>query len=374
MSASVYELSANQITSYLEHSGWKLVNQNDRCYVFEGYKDVDDNPFEIILPVNQDAPDFPVYVEHTIRIVSALTDRSPEIVTKDILHYDRDVLIIRVDETPIDNASKQTPRIKSLIRHSANSERNVKPHFDSSYYSNAAKEMVNHFRLIQSINGASSYHVESRVGKKESFQRLLPFKDKPDPGEKLPLERRVMERIATGLVTLNEATKIHDVQPLIDGYKDGFNANMCDAILMMSRYSSEPIQFSVKWSRKIDASVGVKVVKNVKIDRRHHDYLKAASDKLKELKPEFQIIRGRVIGLSSLGDPQSDEVNERSIVVLWNHGRGRSRKLRINLERKDYLSAIKAHKDWATISVEGIALKRRAGWELADPQEFRITH
>ena len=374
ISSPVYDLPVQHIASYLQFQGWELAHHNRRWLIFHGRKSASGDPFEIVLPKDIDESDYRFYVGQAVKILSSLSKQTPVTTANDILRYDQDVLKIRVGETAIDYSAKQTPRIKSIIRHSANSERNVKPHFDSSYYSKAAKEMVDHFRLIQSINGASSYHVESRVGEKESFQRLLPLQDRPDPGDKLPLERRVMERIATGLVTLDKAERTQDVQPLIAGYTDGFNANMCDAILAMSEYSSEPIQYSVEWSRKIDASAGVNVVRNIEVAYRHHDILRDASDKLKELKPEFQIIRGRVIGLSSLVDPQSYEVDERSIVVLWNHGRGRPRKLRINLERKDYLSAIKAHKDWATISVDGIALKRRAGWELADPQEFKIIH
>ena len=106
MNNAVYELSVEHITSYLEHSGWQLVNQNERCYVFEGYKDVDDNPFEIVLPINESAPDYPVYVEHTVRILSALTDRTAEAVTREILHYDRDVLGRTAKDSPLGNSSR----------------------------------------------------------------------------------------------------------------------------------------------------------------------------------------------------------------------------------------------------------------------------
>ena len=97
MNASVYELSTEHITSYLEHSGWQLVNQNERCYVFEGYRDVDDNPFVIVLPINESAPDYPVYVEHTVRILSALLDKSPDSVANELIFFDRDLLTIDVE-------------------------------------------------------------------------------------------------------------------------------------------------------------------------------------------------------------------------------------------------------------------------------------
>lgn len=365
----VYSVPLSQIKSYLKLNHWSLKNENDHWLVFAG-----DHFIDIVLAKDTLAPDYHVYVDHMLKTLSSATGKVAETIANDIVRFDRDFLKIRVDETPIDYSAKQSPRIKSLIRHSANSEQNIKPHFDTSFSSKAAKKMIEHFQLTQSINGTSSFQVESRVGEKEAFQRSLPLDNRPDPGDKLPLERRVMERIAAGLVTLDQAARKQSAKLLIDGYSDGLNANMCDAILTMSKYSQAPIVYDVIWSKKIDASEGVKVVKNIEVDHRHRTYLKEASEKLKELKPEFQSIRGIVIGLSSLVAPQSDKVDGRSIVVLWDRRMGSPRKLKVNLSKEDYLDAIKAHEDWATISVEGIAEKRRSGWELADPQEFKIVH
>ena len=371
MNAAVYTLSAEHISSYLQFSGWQLVNQNDRCYVFEGYEDVDDNPFEIVLPINENAPDYPIYVEHTVRILSSLTDKSLDTIAKDMVLFNHDLLTIEVDSNRVEFAATQVPRIKGLIGHAANSERDAKPCF--SRYSTAAKRMLKHFRLSCTQNGNSGYRVESEVGELVPYQMSLPLqKPRVKLPAKLPIQRRVMERIATGLLTAETAAQLGDAQPLVEGYADGFNANMCDAVLKLANMQQEPIYIRVKWSKKIGASRGLKAANRFQIERRHIDYLKRASDKLKVLKPEFQIIRGLVVGLSSLGDPQSDDVDARSIIVHWEHGRGRPRKLLINLGKHDYLKAHQAHVDWKTISVDGIAIKRRSGWQLSDPQEFKI--
>lgn len=370
MNAAVYELPAEHISSYLQRSGWQLVNQNDRCYVFEGYEDVDDNPFEIVLPINYSAPDYPVYVEHIVRILSALTDKSPNSVANQLILFDRDMLMIEVDSKSIDNAAMQIPPIKRLIGHSANMERSLKPYFNQ-YYSEARK-MLKHFEIHQKYNGNVSYHVESQVGEVEPYQTML-FGDKEDPGQRLPLQRRVMERIATGLIDLQNATSNRDPHVLLAGYADGFNANMCNAILEISKHSPKPIQYTVNWSKKLAVSQGVRDVKNIQIERLHIEYLKRTCDKLKQRKPDFQRIEGRVIGLSSSVDPQSDDDNnERSIVVLRTDRNGSGRKLWINLGKEDYIAAHKAHMDWKTISVGGLAIKRRSGWQLADPHDFKI--
>lgn len=371
MNAAVYKLPAEHISAYLQLSGWKLVNQNDRCYVFEGYEDVDDNPFEIVLPINDRAPDYPVYVEHAVRILSALTDKSPVTVADELVLFDRDLLVIEVDSRSVDNAAMQMPPIKRLIGHSANMERSLKPYFNQYYLE--ARNMLRHFEISHKHNGRASYRVESQVGEIEPYQQEL-FKDVPDPGDKLPLERRVMERIATGLITLEYATRSRNLLLLEEGYADGFNANMCNAVLEISQHSPIPVQYSVQWSRKLPVPQSVEVVNNIQIERSHIEYLKKARDKLRKRKPLFQRIEGRVIGLSSLDDPQSDDAdnNERSIIVLRTDRRGSGRKLWINLGKDDYITAHKAHIDWKTISVDGLAIERRSGWQLADPHEFKI--
>lgn len=371
MTDSTYELPVENIALYLQTEGWSLVSDNRVVYAFEGFEDADGEPLEIILPKNIEAPDYSNYVRNTVSLVSALTEKAASTVANEIKLFDRDILKLNVECDPVDFAALQIPRIKGLIGHAANSEQDVMPCF--SRYSRAAKRMVKHFQLNCTQNGNFGYHVESRVGELIPYQMSLPI-DKPQVKlpAKLPMQRRIMERIATGLKTAEIAANAGDAQPIIDGYADGFNANMCDAVVKLSKMQQEPMQISLRWSKKIAASKGLKAVKCFQIERRHSDYLKHASDQLRGLKPEFQVIRGLVVGLSSMGDPQSDDVDARSIIVLWEHGHGQPRKLRINLGKSDYLKAHRAHLDWATISVEGIALKRRLGWELADPQEFRI--
>jgi len=371
MNAALYALPTDHIKSYLLRSGWQIVNRNERCYVFEGYEDLDDNPFEIVLPINESAPDYPIYVEHTVRILSALADKSPKTIASEILLFDRDLLMIVADARSVDYVGMQGPPIRRLIGHSANMERSLKPYFNQYYLE--ARKMLKHFEIHEANNGSVGYRVESKVGEIEPYQRKL-FKDPTELGDKLPLERRVMERIATGLFAVDLAARERDARPLIDSYADGFNANMCNAIVEISKHSPRPIQYSVNWSRKLPISPGVRDVRSIQIEPPHIEYLKRARDKLKKRKPEFQKIEGRVIGLSSLDDPRSDDAdkNERSIVVLRTDRGGSGRKLWINLGKEDYITAHRAHIEWKTISVDGLAMKRRSGWQLADPHDFKI--
>lgn len=362
----LHKFSPTQLGSYLTRNDWPLQNENDRWLVFRG-----DHFVDIVLAKDALAPDYHVYVDHMIKTLSSATGEAHEKIANDIYWFNRDALIIEGDARSIAFADTQEPSIRRLIAHSANMERSLKPSFNQ-YYAEARK-MLRHFEFTHEHNGNLRHLVGSQVGEKTAFQLEIPFEGQ-DPGEKLPLERRVMERIATGLFMVDCTARTQDWPSLVEGYADGFNANMCKAVLDISKYSPIPVKYSVKWSGKLPVSQGVNDVRNIQIEHTHIECLKRVRDKLKEKKPEFNRIEGLVIGLSSLVDPQSDEANdnERSIVVFRTDRRGSGQKLRINLGKDDYITAHKAHLDWATISVEGTAINRRAGWQLADPQEFKI--
>lgn len=362
----LHSLSPTQLGFYLTRNNWPLKNENDRWLVYRG-----DHFVDIVLAKDALAPDYHVYVDHMLKTLSSATGEAQEQIANDIFCFYRDTLTIEGDTRSIAFADTQVPSIRRLIAHSANMERSLKPNFNQ-YYAEARK-MLSHFEFTHEHNGNLRHLVDSQVGEKKAFQLEIPFEGQ-DPGEKLPLERRVMERIATGLFMLDYTARTQDWPSLVEGYADGFNANMCKAVLDISKYSPRPVKYSVSWSRKLPVSRGVNDVRNIQIEHSHIECLKRARDKLKEKKSEFHRIEGLVIGLSSLVDPQSDDAenNERSIVVLRTDRRGSGRKLRINLGKDDYITAHKAHIDWKTISVDGFAVKRRSGWQLADPQEFKI--
>ena len=362
----LHELSPTQLGSYLTRNCWRIKNENDQWFVFHG-----DHFVDIVLAKDALAPDYHVYIDHMLKTLASSTGETQEKIAHDIYWFDRDALTIDGDARSVTSADTQLPSIRRLIAHSANMERSLKPNFNQ-YYTEARK-MLRHFEFTHEHNGTLRHLVDSQVGEKKAFQLEIPFEGQ-DPGEKLPLERRVMERIATGLFMVDFTARTQDWPRLVEDYADGFNANMCKAVLDISKYSPIPVKYSVKWSRKLPVSQGVNDVRNIQIEHSHIECLKRAHDKLKEKKPEFHRIEGLVIGLSSLVDPQSDEAdnNESSIVVLRTDRRGSGRKLWINLGREDYIVAHKAHIDWKTISVDGFAVKRRSGWQLAYPQDFKI--
>ena len=380
MNSALYALPTDHIKSYLLRSGWQLVNRNERCYVFEGYEDVDDNPFEIVLPVNDSAPDYPIYVEHTVRILSKLAEKSPEDISEEMLTFDRDILSVRVDHTldatsiPLEVAARQIAQLKQLIAYAASSDKSVRTHFPNS---SSGKDMVEHFTFAHTVPGSFGFRIESSVDDERNYQfatqQTRLFED--DPSEVIvPRQRRVMERVFRGLLDAQTAFNQGDVAPLIDGYAEGFNANMCAALVRILARHSGPVEFSVRWSEKIAPSSDLGNLDRILIHAAHCKQLKEASQRLRKLETKIEVITGRVTRLSSPEPPLSDDGVERSILVDGKLRSGTRRKVRINLGKRDYVRAHEAHLAWSTVTVSGELQKVGNYWQLSEPRDFKIQN
>ena len=362
MIAKSHQPPLEYIVSYLKSEGWKLVTDNERWYVFEGCEDSDGDAFEIILSRNNQTPDYALYIQQAVDILASLTDTSPEKITKDILRHDRDIFNSRITEnadlnsTPLRLAIKVISGLKQLFICATDSEeRDSKPFYQRT--GTNPGRVLDEVRFGHTFSGSFGYSVESPVKTQTDL-----FKP--------PLQRRVMERIVRGLATTDQAAKMQDVQPLVDGYETGFSANMCDAILSMSEDHNIPIEYSIEWSRIINVSKDLRAIDSVNIQRHHFEYLQSASARLKDIQPEFVTIEGPIVNLRSPNDPQSEDDFDRKVTILWDLEQEKSRKLVVHLSRDEYLEAIEAHKQGRLISVKGYILGSKR--QLSEPREFKI--
>lgn len=363
MIALVSQPPLEQTVSYLKSEGWTLVSNNERWYVFEGYEDIDGEAFEIILSKNDSTPDYRLYIQQTLDIVSSLTDKTPETIAGEILRYDRDIFYSRITEnvdpssTPLSSAFKAIAGLKQLFVASYASEERGSQPFYSNIGANSSK-ILDAVRFGHTYPGSFGYSVESPVN-----TQIDMFKP--------PLPQRVIERIVRGLATTDKATKIPDVAPLLEGYETGFNANMCDAILNLSNDHSKAIEFRIKWSKKRrNLPEGLEAIKSVNIQQHHFELLQEASEKLKYTQPEFVTVEGRIVGLRSPHNPQSEDADERKVTVEWDLEDGNTRNVVVPLEKDEYLEALSAHKDNKSLSVNGYI--RGTERQLTDPSDFKI--
>lgn len=378
-------LQLENFTNYLELTEWRIVRDLGKLAVFEGYNDIHGQPLEIVLPKETTARDASVYLAKAINLLSALFDISPEEIIQKIEFYDRDVLRIRNEETDsttsisLKLAATQVHELKQLVVYSACFEESPKPYFHSPL--KIGSRMAEQYRFGHTFRGSFGYTIQSPlVGEPIGFVQTS-MKEAIDDIQDvviLPFERRVIERIVRGFLVAREAVDNRNWQILVNKYAEGFNANMCRAIMGMVEDKKSPIACDVMWSSRLSPSPDVGNVGTIRLNSSvGYDYLALAEAELRQLKPDFVTLRGRVIGVSSKGDPQSADTNiERTVILLAQiKGQGRRpQKIQTILGKEDYVAANAAHLNWSSVEVTGVLLRSGSGWQLADPYDFKVVN
>lgn len=371
MRQSDFQLPLESITSYLEFNGWRATNENDHWYLFEGFQDIDGQPFEIAIFKNTSAPDYALSVSHSLRTVSALSDKPIETVSQEILTFDRDILEVQVDDyanttsIPIELAALQINELKQLVLYGATSERSQRQHYDT--WLPSARATLDEFSFGHTVAGSFSFRLEAKLTGHQTRDRPVMAGFEPKP-----MSRIVMERIMRGLAATEEAVSENGTRPLVNGYKAGFNSNMCEAIAKISQDNERPVQYRIKWSRVFDVSNDLIDVRHVEIHGVHRHLLERASKELAFRESTFATVEGSVRSLDSKDDPRSDDAEGRAVIIRGGIRGGRQRQIHLTLEKDDYLTAIRAHDEWRTVSVSGYLSKIGAKWVLQEPESFRI--
>lgn len=366
---SLYMLPLHHFRSYLAYEeDWALVNENDLWIVYE-----DSDAIELAIPKNKLASDYQMNIDHALKTLSFAQDKEPEVIADDILSYEFDILGAILEES--DSATSISMRsadgyfaeLKQLLIFSASSEEKREPFFRTALQK--ARKVLDHFQFGHTVRGSFGYRIESKIMADSHVQYSM-FADKPEPV--IPHERKVMERIYKGLATTDRAVNTGDISLLTEGFDSGLNANMCTALLNMAGDRTDPIEYSFKWSKKITVSDEFTAVPRIRINRDHLEYLEAASEQLYRQNPACVSIEGLVTNLSSKGDPESEEMDGRSITIQRLTPEGRSQRVSVVLDRDAYLAAIKAHREWKTVGVQGYLEYKSSKWRLTEPEGFKI--
>jgi hypothetical protein len=321
---------------------------------------------------------YSTYSFNAIETLSAVSGESHETTSKRIKYLNVDVLLARDLETGEYNsitlklAAKQIMELRELVAFSACSEGDARPYFLDKL--SIANTMVEHYRFGHTFQGSFGFTIESPIIRtKLAYQQQALMKEMAEPITVSPVERRVMERIVRGLMNTQEATRQQDLSVLVNGYSGGFNANMCRSIVKMA-YEKKPVEYSVLWSPRIEVSLDVDKAGAVRLNETSYEYLDYAYKELKTLKPQFELVRGRVTHLIAKEAPLGNVETDRSVVIKQsNVPRGRARNVIVNLSKEDYIVANDAHMQWRTVEVTGELQRAGQEWRLSQPRDFKVV-
>jgi len=364
----LYTLPLHHFKSYLDLEKWNLVNENDRWIVYE-----DDDAIELAIPKKRQASDFTTYVDHMLKILSFAQDKEPDTVADDILTFDLDVFGTILDDSEVAksismrSADAYFAELKQLLIFSASSEEKRKPFFKTALQK--ARKVLDHFQFGHTVQSSFGYRIESKI-KAGSHVQYDMFSDEPKPI--VPHERKVMERIYNGLIATDRAVNTGDLSLLTKGFDSGLDANMCTAFLNMAGDRRDPIEYSCKWSRKIDVPEEMSATPKIVVKRDHLKYLEEASEYLYYQDPEHTDIIGLVNDLSIKKSSDSSEIGTGAITIERLTPEGRTQKVHTVVVGTSHLNAIDAYKARSTVGVKGNLVYKQSKWRLINPEELRI--
>lgn len=364
------------VIGYLRVTGWeRRTSDNQRWYIFTLEFPEASQQLEIVLPSQSDVPDMQMHLTGAISAIAAIRNEPVEKAVQTIACYERDIWSVRNLETGqyhsimLTRGINQLQNINRVIKAAGSSEERALPYFNRDF--KKGKDMANHFRMGHTFPGSFGLTIESHiVGSEIIYHQISLFDSDDEPvGPIAPIERRVMERIARGLLFTQQATYEMDIQPLIKNYGSGFAANACAALAAIG---NSPVECYIQWSPKIKPAEDVREISSVRLDETSFILLREANKELRNIQPETKTIKGTVTHLTSKENPLDPDA-QRSIIIRWKPlDSPHATQVSLSLPSEEYQEALNAHRDNRLVEVTGTLIRIGQRWRLDDPQGFKI--
>jgi hypothetical protein len=378
MNTSVIFDRLDLIKRFLRARGWERVEQlNDNLLLYQGPLDDTKTAVSIALPATANAIDNKQMIDKALNLLAAIEDKSILEVTEEIANLGSDFLRPKIisptnaPSLPLTEIKSTIDNLTNLIKYSACLEEDKQPYFSKS--KRIGRTMAEKCRFGQTFIGSFGMSIEMPIPPPSS-----------DNSKQVPFERRLMERIARGLMTIRKAVKEADPKMLINDLQRGFNANLYESMQkLIEVVPNGQMEFSFSWSVEYPLAEDLKSASKMRFSAIEiTPFLESAAKTLRTCsESEEIIIQGRIIQLqadSPLADDDSEEsenlANEdsRLIVVNWENEKGKFTSIRIPLTIEQYRCACDAHRDEKKISIQGTPERKKRFLYLTSPKDFRV--
>jgi hypothetical protein len=243
---------------------------------------------------------------------------------------------------------------------------NPQPFFDKA--GSVSSEFTKSCRFAHTFRGSFGLTVECPV----KATPVLPIEG-IEPV--VPFERKVFERVASGLDALRQAVEKQTVDSMVAGYQKGFSANMCRALAeVYERANGRRIEYDISWSPEL-ASPVEQGWRPFVFEGRAYEFARAAAGELERVeKYPDSVVQGHVVALRSDTPPGLDQQEEfeHLITMFWEREKDQPVRIRVPLSPPQYMQACDAHKEGRAIKIYGIPEKAGKFWTLTRPHDFTV--
>lgn len=316
-------------------------------------------------------------ISKALNLLAAIDDTSVHEISEEIANLGSDFLRPKII-SPTNASSLSLMEIKSaidnltnLIKYSACMEEDNQPYFSKS--KRIGRTMAEKCRFGQTFIGSFGMSIGMPIPPPSS-----------DKSKQIPFERRLMERIARGMMTIGKAAKEADPKILTLDLQHGFNANLYEAMQkLVEVVPSGQIEFSFSWSIEYSVAKDLKNASKMRFSANEiTPLLESAAKTLRTCsESEETVIIGRITQLQADSPLAEDDVEEselllnedsRLIVVNWEIEKGNFTSIRIPLTIDQYRRACDAHRDEKKISIQGIPERKKRFLYLTAPKNFQV--
>jgi hypothetical protein len=375
------KINIKLLDCYLKQNGWKRdysFSNNKNLLFTKSFDDIDNA--EIVIPAKEYYKDFIPKVKDVIEAISVYENKNIDLVLNEIVTLDIDRLEIRIisdisqkGSLPLKYASDVVNGLKDLIISSACNEENPRPLYDR--VTKSAKGYAELFKFGQTAPGSFIMTIES-----EEFNEVCPQMLITDDCEikeskiEIPFQRKVFRRVQKALYQVSNIGNQGDIDQFIENaFKEGINANMCDAILFM-KDEKHPItiESSFYWSELYPE--GNEIPNKLSINQNNFPFIQAIRDAYRDrqLLKDMEII-GSIKGIFKADGTKVVELNELcgyvTIDFLYEN---KPRTVKVYLEGEPFKLACDALKETKQISVFGTLDMSTKFWHLNYPVNFKF--
>lgn len=376
-----HTVSLPDLRQFLRQQGWKRSLSEDRNWeIYTLQLPGMEDEARILLPHGMKRGNgqyerrAQIGIESATRTLSGLFERDAEEITALIQGRDRDVMSVhlpvvsKAGSVSLQEATKQLEQIKSLVAYATAALEDPRPHYAT--WKGRMLAMTNHFQFGHTFDGSFGLTIESPITHKpETLQSL--FADDAIPDVQVnPFAHRVMERIARSLVQISRAANDGGAERIVEGYREGANANMCESIAQSLKRASGSITYAFQWSPQVEVADELAEQDAIRLTSRHIPLLERASSQMREREPEETEVVGRVIQLASR-EPSRLGSQKSVRVEVTDRSPGEPESVVVELGVEAYKEAIRAHENEEYVRVRGSLVRSGNYWHLADPHDFQ---
>ena len=382
--AQKLELSAESLASFSQPVAEHFLRTRKKSpadadlYILDG----DRQAVEVLVPNSTKQVDFAARMSGVLTTLSYVEQRAPEVLLEEIRSVGFDLVRTKIPDEFVTNetislavAGRYVNDVRTLLATAATSEIKPSPFF--SRIRRTAAEYAEQCRFGHTFRGSFGFTVESPVASNDQPTFSVVEATFPPADGVPPFGRRVVQRLAYGLQTVDRALLRQDVSIIMNATDRGLNANTCEQLARLVEETcpsglSFTFSLSPEWKPQIELARSM----DFSVGPRHVEIMRAAAKELRDRpfsRPEQ--LRGRVIQLSSQDDPTNlyALVSEREVVIKWESEDLGEIDVRVTLSPLDYLQAVDAHRFGRPVIVGGTLERVGRSWVLREPDRLMLN-